>query len=411
MGQGDTAQPPRQEIETPGRRDGLRAYTLLILAVLAAGVAAGTSRLALAKMLRDDLGASMLLVSSLTSWFMLARALSSAVGGLGVLSSPRAWRLLLSLPLVGIAVVVYTISTSANLILILGLNAVWGLLSGLVWPQAQAAAGVALHSRPGAAVSVYFATGTLGLSIGQYIYGVIDLDNASMVRLSSLLFLASAALMAVASGMIPRPAPRGMKGLKAAKIRGIDRVSAWIILAAFSTGYTAGILREFLYVYLGEVFDLSRSELGSLLAASGLAALAASLVAGPAADRLGTTRVLSTVLLVGALGGLMLGFSYAPWQALLGLMLAQAAARSSMPLTRNIAAFNHPQALAFVGFSNTFSSIGQMTGPLAAGLIYDRIGEVIILGLPGAGLPFITAGVLLAATVAAYRIAVRSSRR
>ncbi len=377
-----------------------------MLAVLAAGMAAGASRLALAKLLRDDLGASVLVVSSLTSWFMLARALSSAIGGLSALSSPRAWRLLLSLPLAGIAVIVYTIPGLGDPLPILALNALWGLLSGLVWPQAQAAAGAALPSRPGAAVSVYFATGTLGMSLGQYLYGATEASNASVVRASSLLFLASASLMALVSGMVPRPAPRGLKGLEAARIRSVDRVSAWIILAAFSTGYTAGILREFLYVYLGEVYGLSREALGSVLALSGLAALAASLAVGPLADRLGTTRVLSMVLSVGALGGLALGLSHAVWQAFLGLVLAQAAARSSMPLTRNIAAFNHPQALAFVGFSNTFSSIGQMTGPLAAGVLYDKLGGETILLVPGAGLPFLTAGALMVATVLLYRIAV-----
>ncbi|MEB3787845.1 MAG: hypothetical protein GSR78_03715, partial [Desulfurococcales archaeon] len=65
-----------------------------------------------------------------------------------------------------------------------------------------------------------------------------------------------------------------------------------------------------------------------------------------------------------------------------------------------------PQALAFVGFSNTFSSIGQMTGPLAAGVLYDRLGGETILMVSGAGLPFITAAALVIATVILYRVMV-----
>jgi predicted membrane-bound spermidine synthase len=47
---------------------------LIYAGVLAAGLADGLSRVALAKYLRDDLGASILAVSSLTTWYMAARA-------------------------------------------------------------------------------------------------------------------------------------------------------------------------------------------------------------------------------------------------------------------------------------------------------------------------------------------------
>ncbi len=47
---------------------------LLYAGVLAAGRADGLSRIALAKYLRDDLGASILAVSSLATWYMAARA-------------------------------------------------------------------------------------------------------------------------------------------------------------------------------------------------------------------------------------------------------------------------------------------------------------------------------------------------
>ncbi|BES81556.1 MFS transporter [Pyrodictium abyssi] len=372
-------------------------------AVFAASVAAGLSRLALAKYMRDDLGASALIVSSLTTWFMAARAFSSVASGLVADASPAARRLLATAPLAVIAALVYTIPSLASPLAILALNAAWGLLSGMVWPVAQTMAALAAGRQSATVMSVYFAAGSLGVSLGQYLYGLLPLGNPDAVRLSALLFAASAALLIPAVRSMPappaRPRARGSRsqGLLASLCS--DGLAAWILLSALSAGYLSGLLREFLYIYLGEVYGLDRQSLASSLAAAGLAAFAAGLAVGPLADRLGVAPVLAAVLAMGLAGSLALGLSPVLSAALLGLALAMTAARSSLPLTRNAAAFAPGLQATLVGASNALSNIGQMASPVIAGRLYDALRGETLAGLRGEAIPFLTAAALLAATL------------
>jgi len=387
---------------------------LLVAAVFVASVAAGLSRLALAKYMRDDLGASALLVSSLTTWFMAARAFSSVASGLVADASPAARRLLATVPLAVIAALVYTIPSLASPLAILALNAAWGLLGGVVWPVAQTMAALAAGQRSTTVMSVYFAAGSLGVSVGQYLYGLLPLGNPDAVRLSALLFAASAALLAPAarSALTPpaRPQARGSRGQGLLASLRSNGLAAWILLSALSAGYLSGLLREFLYIYLGEVYGLDRQSLASSLAATGLAAFAAGLAVGPLADRLGVAPVLAAVLAMGLAGSLALGLSPVLSAALLGLALAMTAVRSSLPLTRNAAAFAPGLQATLVGASNALSNIGQMTSPVIAGHLYDALRGETLAGLRGEVTPFLTAAALLAATLAMYPVARRSEK-
>ena len=379
-------------------------YAVLLVAVFIAGMGSGLSRLALAKMLRDDLGASMLVVSSLTTWFMAARALSSTVSGLGASMSHRVWKALLLLPLPLVSLIVYLLGSMRDPATILALNAAWGFVNGLLWPQAQAAAGTLLKGRGGLGIALYFAIGSLGISMGHYLYGILGLSNPETIRASSTLFLAASPAMALVAFKAEKPGATYRRGQSLA---GISSASLWIIIAAYASGYSSGVLREFLYVYLGEVYGLAREELGSVLALAGIVSLILGLLVGPAADRWGTHRVLAAVLLMGSIGNAFIGMAPGVTLALVGISLAQASSRSSMPLTRNIGAFDGPQALALLGISNTVSSIGQMSGPVIAGTLYDRLGGSIVLGLPGEAYPFLVALLLLLLALALYPLMVR----
>jgi len=379
------------------------ALAVLLVGVFIAGLAAGLSRLALAKYLRHDLGTSILVASSLTTWFMAARAVSSLVSGIGAAASARLWRLFMTLPLAGIAVITYTISNLRDPALILALNAAWGFLAGLVWPQAQTVASMLGGRRSGTSIAVYFAVGSLGVSAGNYLYGVLPYDNAGIVRVSAVAYLASAVLIGLASLGTPPPTPTGRRprGDLRAALR-IGGLAAWILLAAFAAGYTSGMLKEFLYLYLGEVYGLDREALAEFLAVAGVLSLSVSLAVGPLADRMGTGPVLAGVLALGAAGNLALGAGAGVGVALAGLTLAQASARSSMPLTRNAMAFQHEYAVALVGASNTLSSLGQMISPVVSGKLYETLYGTTIMGVPGEGAPFIVAALLLLLVLLTY---------
>jgi len=85
-----------------------------------------------------------------------------------------------------------------------------------------------------------------------------------------------------------------------------------------------------------------------------------------------------------------------------GIALAQAASRSSLPLTRNAALY--PGAAAtLVGASNTLSNLGQMVSPVVAGVLYEGLRGRSLGPLPGEASPFLSASLLLA-LVASLRL-------
>ncbi|NOZ89213.1 MAG: MFS transporter [Crenarchaeota archaeon] len=384
--------------------DAGRALLLVFAAVFAAGVAAGLSRVALAKYLQDDLAAGVVAVSALTSLFMAPRAVSALLGGVASDAlGERAWRLMIGPPMLLISLLVYLTSLTRSIPVIMALNALWGLLSGLVWPATQVATSLAAgRGRSSTAMSIYFAVAFLGMTIGQGVYGVLPLGNPETLRLSSLAFASSGLLLVAASRRLPRGLlPRRRGGLASSLVEAVRAGAAWILLAAFASGYMSALLREFLVYYLSDRMGYTREMLGSTLLAAGLASFAIGLAVGPLADRLGVAAVLTGVLLMGAAGGLLLAVAASPLAVAAGIALAQASSRSSLPLTRNAALF--PAAAAtLVGASNTASNLGQVVSPLVGGALYEALRGRSLLGVPGEATPFLTAS-LLSLLVAATR--------
>lgn len=387
-----------------GVRLGLAA---VFLGVFFAGLGAGLSRLALARLLRYGLGESVLVTSSLTSWFMAARVVSALLGGVGSDLRPGLYRVLMSLPMAGIAVIVYAIAGLRDAAAVLLLNAVWGFLSGLVWPITQTATSLAAGPRAGTAMGVYFASAYLGMTLGQGLYGVLPVGDAAAVRLSSAFFAAASASLAAAATLLPqgllRRPRRGARGLASALRSALQGPAAWLLLAAFAVGYSSGMLREFLYVYLGEAYGLSRRSLSAVLASAGLAALPLTVLVGRAAETRGAGPVLYAVLAVGAAGLTVLALPAGPAAAFTGVMLSNIAVRTSLPLTRNAAFLGTAAAATLVAASNVVNNLGQITGPLVAGALYDALHKARLLGLlPGAGTPFLTAAALYLLVLALY---------
>ena len=391
---------------------GAGALPAIIASVTLAGVAAGLSRLALARYVRYDLEASVVLVSSLTTWFMAARAFSAVASGYLADRAPGLRAALMYLPMLGIALLVYLVSGLRDPYLVLVVNAFWGLLSGMVWPLTQTVTSLLARGRSGLVMSLYFTLAFLGMVGGQYLYGVLPLDNPGVLRVSGFLFAAAGLGLALASrmvdhgSMIPRRGRRGLGGLRGAG--GLGGLTLWILFAAFAVGYGSGLLKEFLYIYLPEVHGLDRAGLSSVLAAAGVLALAAGFAVGPAADRLGVGPVLAAVLAAGVAGELLLA---TPSLALAfaGLVLASLAARSSLPLTRNAAFLGSAYAATMVGLSNTLNNLGQMTSPMIAGVLYEKLGGRSLAGLPGASTPFLVAALVLALALLLYPLARRST--
>jgi MFS family permease len=388
------------------------AFWLIVAAVFLAGLAAGLSRLALARYMRYDLGASVLLVSSLTSWFMAPRAAAALLGGLLSDLSARARRLFMSAPMLAISALVYLLGLLRDPYLIVLLSTVWGLLSGLVWPTTQTVTALLVRHRAGSAMSVYFASAFLGMVLGQGLYGLLPLGNAALVRLSSLFFAAAGLLLAAASRSAPPPPPlrRGLRrGLREAA-SSLGPVAVWILFTSLVMGYDSGMMREFLYVYLGDVYRLSRQDLAGVLSTAGILAFLASLATGPAADRLGPRPVLRLLLAAGAAGMLSIGLAPSATWALLGIALVNTATRSSLPLTRNAAFLGTAMASTLVAASNTLNNLGQMTSPLVSAWLYQSLHSTQLGPVPGHAAPFLVAAALTIAVLAATPRPARETR-
>ena len=387
----------------------------LYISLFAASVAAGLSRLGLAFYLAG-LGAGVVTVSSLTSWFMGARSISSILGSVWSDLSLIVRRLIIVSSLFVVAVLVYLISLSRSVVVVIGLNTVWGFMGGLFWPLVQTVASSLSPRRSGTVMSVYFATGSLGTLVGQFLYGRLGLGDAGVLRLSALLFLVSGAGFVYVGARAPleRIGVRGAGGLRGfSEVFGAGPVAFWIVFAAFASGYASGILREFLYIYLHTAYGYSKRMISDVLSSAGLLALGVVLGVGPLSDRLGTGRVLVAVLLLGAAGHLLLGAGGSPLVVLLGLSAALAAGRASLPLTRNAVALGGGRGVyaSLVGLSNMLSSLGQVVGPLVAGWLYSRLGGESLWVVPGRSLPFLVAALVLLATIGLYPLAVRAQRR
>ena len=332
---------------------------------------------------------------------MAARALSSIGSGVIVDISPRTARVLLPLPMLLSSLIIYAIGSTDSVGLILLLNGLWGFLSGIIWPLTQTTTSLLGRDRSGTVMSIYFAVAFLGMTIGQYIYGVVPLDNAGVLRLSALFFLAASAPLSIASRYAPEAIAHARRATRKESIRlRADKTTLFILAAAFATGFSSGLLREFLYIYLGEVYNLTREDLASILAAAGIASFIFGLAVGPLADRFGVQHVLALVLAVGTMGGLLLGGT-SLLMAFTGVVLLNTAVRSSLPLTRNAAFLG---ALAsMVALSNTLNNIGQVVSPLIAGFLYEKAACTNMLGvLSCKGSPYLVASLLMLTVLAIY---------
>jgi predicted MFS family arabinose efflux permease len=123
-------------------------------------------------------------------------------------------------------------------------------------------------------------------------------------------------------------------------------------------------------------FDLSKVEVGALLASAGLATLLVSLPIGLVSDRVGTRRLIQAAAAVVALSTLGQGLAVDFWSLLaaracfgIGLGTIWTAGLAWMadagPRRRNPSALGAPVVIA---------GIGIMVGPALAGLLADRFG-------------------------------------
>ncbi|MEB3755925.1 MAG: MFS transporter [Desulfurococcales archaeon] len=375
--------------------------TGILVAVLLASISAGLIRPSLALLLKVNLQATVIAVSSLTSGFMAGRATMSLVAGFIGDVSPEKRRLLTIIPLLTASAVIYTATYSASSIALILAMTLWGALAGLTWPTAQTLIVDATRGKPGTFLSLYFATGTLGVAVGGYLFGILPLSFYSMARIGTFLLALSGIILWTSSIGIAPSAGKRMKLRETTRI--LDRRVGWILYSAFTAGFLTGLLREYFYVYVYEEFHIDKSGLGSLLAIGSIAALIGGLTVGPLSDRIGVPKTLVLTLILATIGGTLLSLDGLFIITALGFIFALTAGRSTLPLTRNAALLGVGRGgSTMVGLSNTLSNLGNMVSPLIAGTIYTY--NISILGVKPGATTFFVATIMVILDVILYII-------
>ncbi len=379
--------------------EGEKKGALILAAVLLGSMSAGMARPAIALLVRYSLGAAMLATASLISGFMAGRASMSVVAGVLGDIDPGRRRLLASIPLYAAAVVLFLLPYSKTpLAYIIGMT-IWGVMAGLAWPTAQTLIADA-SSRSGTMLSLYFATGTAGIALGNWLFGYLPLSLPGAVRIGGLLLAAAGVLLSTASEGLSPAVKRGKTSL--GELRGVvDSRIAWILFSAFTAGFLVGLLREYFYVVVYEDYGLTKQQLGSLLSLGSIAALGGGLLVGPLSDRIGVQRALLMVLATGLTASLLLTLDSSLYITAAGFLLAMVTGRSSLPLTRNASILGVGRGgSTVVGLSNTLSNLGNMTSPLLAGALYTL--NTSIAGIPGKNLAYLIAFALILTSILWY---------
>ncbi len=348
-----------------------RMVSSAIIAVLLATVAFGSTRLGLGDILGVTWGALAL------STFYAGRGVSASLGGVLYTRFPRLTRLLPPLSLLVISASVYMQGVTRNPLLISILTGVQGFAAGFVWPLVQT--GVAIHGGTAFMLSVYFATGSIGISFGRALYPYLaeHLGIEGVFSLASLFYLSASLVLALGFNVkLPRRRRPGSARLARGAV-----LRAAVVNAA--SGFAVGLDAQILYPLLVEK-GLDRFTASYMLSLGSLGGIPAKLSAGRMGDRIG---LYDSMLLIGSLIALSLAALSVTGGLIAGVAALAYTSLSAglVPLARMAAAVEGAKLgapAALVGFANTLSNAGSILGSLAAPLLASIPGGLVVYAFP-----------------------------
>lgn len=358
----------------------------VLLVVFISSIAFFLLRPALTLKARTEIFATAIEVTAITSSFMIARAIASIL--VGALSDrKRGVRFFvvkyLFLPISAI-IAAYTLAQ--NSITIIGLSSIHGFLAGFLWPTMQTIVGLS-SSRRGLFMGIYFALASVGSSIGYFLYGVLPLSNNQLILVSSLLYLISFILIFSAFKLKTTDV---MSSHYRVENRNSPKLPLWILCISFLMGCALGLMNGYVYLFLYEIANLSKTQLGLTLTLSAIFGIFGILCSGALADKIGVKNMLRILLVFSSLGLFMLAVFREPLLVVVALSAITIAIKATFPLTRNVIVLKDLSAAGtYIGLSNTLSNIGSFSYPLIAGFIYDKFSNTLIAGVDGRGFPLV----------------------
>lgn len=367
--------------------------TSLILAFFS-GMAFSIVRLALTFKLRTDIGARAIEVTSLTTGFMVARAVFSPIGGTIGDKLPRSRYLISSTLLFPSFVITLLFRFSINPIKIIFLNFLHGVFSGIFWPTIQVIVGYSSpRDKRGVLLGTYFTLAGIGSSIGYSLYGKLSLSNDEFLLLGSLFYLMSAivSLKFLRSWKKTNSKYEWSKDENEARRRvGEELPEKFVLLSAFLLGGVMGLSGEYLYLFLREVHELSKEELGYLLTSSSIVGIMSGISSGYVLDRLGVRKSLLFIISLSSMSLLVISLRIGRILLTLSVLGMSFSSWGSMPITRNVSSFRRSKG-TLVGLSNSLSNLGSASFPLLAGHLYDTLGGRAFGPVLGESIPFLVA--------------------
>jgi len=224
--------------------------------------------------------------------------------------------------------------------------------------------------------------------------------SAASFAVSSALVLATAALV---RGLELGEAGGGRKGGAsegdASVAAGLLGVMPLVIIVLGSSMFNSAIRGDLIYVYMSEIFQLSRDAVAGYVALSSLIALPMSYLLSWVSDRVSDAASLRISLGLVFAGALLVGSTWKEL-ALVGLAMAYGGFSGVVPVTRRVAITRYRLGGTALGLVNAFGNVGNVVGAALAGYLYDIVGAVVVCGVT---LPIlIMASLVVASLTAAF---------
>lgn len=256
-----------------------------------------------------------------------------------------------------------------------------GLLASAMMPAAMAYVGDCTGEQErGDAIGKLGGAMALGVILGPGLGGWLAGDSLTLpFFIAAGLSLVSLALIAL---IVPESLPSSARRLPGAKIRMVDFGELWralfgpigiLLLMAFIVSFGATNFQAIFGLYALEKFAFNTQQVGTILMVVGIvSALIQGLLTGPFARRFGEAAMIKATLLSNALGFLVLLLANSYATVLLTTdvyVLSHALLRPSVQaLTSRRAGGGQGTAM---GLNTSFMSLGQIAGPVWAGVVFD----------------------------------------
>ena len=326
---------------------------------------------------RMKLMLSMGLLSILSIAFLSTRALTAPLAG--YLIDKRGLRTIIPiLPILGsIILLLYDYLKSFTCFLILRI--LQGIVNGFFWVfiQVSIASNTPIEWR-GTALAIYFALGSLGVFVGNFLYSVVAPINSSLIfPIAFTLFAAAAPLTYLAIRSIR------MRRVKVREKYERRKLSIHpLLLTSFTVALIGAILvGDPIYVYLSEFAGLSKEFSAFILGLTGILGLVASIPINVIADKVSEDYAIITIALLTSLTPFLLAMK--SYQIIfIGLLSAGVSWKAFTPLSRRLATSCQERAGVTIGLVNSFMNFGTVVGLLIFGWSYDLF-QGMILDLMG----------------------------